>query len=130
MSESMLRTVLAITFAALSAGACSLGAARAGAQAAGPTVPADSAGVLRLSLAQSVELAQSRGQSARSAVSARDEARWANRAFGARLKPQLAFQGLLPSYTHSITPVVQPNGATQFYTLTQVQSTVGVMECV
>jgi outer membrane protein len=119
MSESMSRAVLV---------ALSLGVAvsRAGAQAVAPAVPADSAGVLRLTLAQSVELAQARGQSAKAAVSARDEARWENRAFGARLKPQLLFQGLLPSYTHSITPVVQPNGATQFFTLTQVQSTVGL----
>jgi outer membrane protein len=115
MSESMRRLAVLTVLTTLVAG-----------RAAAQTVPADSAGVIRLTLAQSVELAQARGQSARAATSARDEARWNARAFGARLKPQLAFQGLLPSYTHSITPVVQPDGATQFFTLTQVQSTVGV----
>jgi len=97
-----------------------------GAQAPVAAVARDSGGALVLTLAQSIELAQTRGRAAKAAVAARDVARWEDRAFSARLRPQLAFQGLLPRYEHSITPVVQPDGATAFLPLTEVQSTVGL----
>ena len=67
-----------------------------------------------LSLDGVVRLAQSAGLNARSAAGIRNAARWEERAFDARLWPQVRVTGTLPSYNQSITQVIQPDGTTSF----------------
>ena len=67
-----------------------------------------------LTLAQAIERAQRESYGARAAVSTRDAARQRDRAFGARLLPQLSIGGDLPIYNRSIIPVLQPDGSTLF----------------
>lgn len=67
-----------------------------------------------LTLQQAVDMAQRQGLQAQAAASTRDAARSRDRAFGARLLPQLALSGNLPRYNRSIIPVVQPDGSTFF----------------
>ncbi|MEP7346436.1 MAG: TolC family protein, partial [Gemmatimonadaceae bacterium] len=67
-----------------------------------------------ITLQQAVELAQRQSFSARSATGTREAARQRDRAFAARLLPQLSLSGDLPFYDRSIIPVVQPDGNTLF----------------
>lgn len=71
-------------------------------------------GQSNLTLAQAIERAQRESYGARAAVSTRDAARQRDRAFGARLLPQLSIGGDLPIYNRSIIPVLQPDGSTLF----------------
>src|SRR6185503_6495014 len=73
-------------------------------------------------LEQVVELAQRQGFAARSAVSARDAARWRDRAFSARLLPQIGLRGDMPNVSRAIIPVTQPDGKTLFVPQSQMQS--------
>jgi len=67
-----------------------------------------------LTLQQAVERAQRESFAARAAASTRDAAQQRNRAFGARLLPQISLDGDLPIYNRSIIPVLQPDGSTLF----------------
>jgi outer membrane protein len=67
-----------------------------------------------ITLSQAVALAQQQGLQARAARAARDAARYRHGAFTARLLPQLAVVGNVPSYNRSIIPVLQPDGSTLF----------------
>ncbi|MGI4738630.1 MAG: TolC family protein [Janthinobacterium lividum] len=51
------------------------------------------------------------GQQARAA---REGGYWAYRAYQASYRPQLAMQGVVPSFNRAIIPVVQPDGTTAF----------------
>ncbi len=51
------------------------------------------------------------GQQARAA---REGGYWAYRAYQASYRPQLALQGVVPSFNRAIIPVVQPDGTTAF----------------
>jgi outer membrane protein TolC len=66
-----------------------------------------------LTLQQAIDLAQKQSYQARAATATRDAARAHDRAFGARLLPQLSFTGG-PEYSRSILPVRQPDGSIQF----------------
>jgi outer membrane protein TolC len=67
-------------------------------------------------------MAQERGLAGNAARNARAAARWRQRAFSARLLPQLSLTGALPEYNRAIIPVVQPGGETQFRTQSQTTS--------
>jgi outer membrane protein TolC len=78
----------------------------------GAVTPAQ--GQAPVTLQQAVELAQRQSFGARAATGAREAARQRDRAFGARLLPQLSLDGNLPVYDRSIISVVQPDGSTLF----------------
>lgn len=67
-----------------------------------------------LTLQRAIELAQSQGNQAVAAKAARDAAFFRDRAFSARLLPQLSLGGTVPHYNRAIIPVVQPDGSTLF----------------
>ncbi|QKG57384.1 TolC family protein [Hymenobacter sp. BRD128] len=48
------------------------------------------------------------------ARAAREGGYWAYRAYQASYRPQLALQGVVPSFSRAIIPVVQPDGTTSF----------------
>ncbi len=68
----------------------------------------------QLTLQQAIELAQTQGLQAQVASGTRDAAQARNRAFNARLLPQLSLGGNVPSYNRSINPIVQPDGSTEY----------------
>ena len=53
----------------------------------------------------------------RQARAAREGGYWAYRAYQASYRPQLALQGVVPSFNRAIIPVVQPDGTTAFQTV-------------
>ena len=67
-----------------------------------------------MTLQQAIEIAQKQGLQARAVLDTREAARWRDRAFNARLMPQLSLTGTLPNYERAIVPVIQPDGTTQF----------------
>jgi outer membrane protein TolC len=80
-----------------------VGLAPAAAQeAAGLTLPA----LIQQTLAGSAPAVQARA--------AREGGYWAFRAYQAGYRPQLALQGVVPSFNRAIIPVVQPDGTTAF----------------
>jgi outer membrane protein len=79
-----------------------------------------------VTLQQAIELAQRQGMQARIALDTRDAARWRDRAFGARLMPQLSLTGTLPTYLNSIEPVIQPDGSTRYVPRKETQSALGM----
>jgi outer membrane protein TolC len=89
---------------------------RLGAQAA----PAQDA--KPLTLQDAIEMAQQQGPLAQVARSSRDVARWRDRAFNARLLPQLFLRGDAANLNHGINPITLPDGSTQFIGQSQNQS--------
>src|ERR1044071_3866125 len=67
-----------------------------------------------ITLQQAIELALKQGYAARAALATRDAARYRDHVFYSRLLPQLSLGGTMPSYTHSIISVLQPDGTTLF----------------
>ncbi|MGE5925774.1 MAG: TolC family protein [Gemmatimonadota bacterium] len=67
-----------------------------------------------LTLQRAIELAQSQGNQAVAARASRDAVLFRDRAFSARLLPQLSLGGTLPRYNRAIIPVLQPDGSTLF----------------
>jgi outer membrane protein len=84
------------------------------------------AGQQTLTLQEAIALAQQQGLAARAAVSARDAERWRDRAFSARRLPQLALEGVVPSFNRGITPVFRPDGTTAFVTQREMQSSLNL----
>ena len=80
-----------------------------------------------VTLQQAIELAQKQGMQARAVLDSRDAARWRDRAFNARLMPQLSLTGTLPNYERAIVPVVQPDGSTLFRPRQQTTSDLGMV---
>jgi len=78
------------------------GLAPAAAQVPGLTLPA----LIEQTLASSAPAVQARA--------AREGGYWAYRAYQAGYRPQLALQGVVPSFNRAIIPVVQPDGTTAF----------------
>lgn len=105
------------TVRALVAAAALAGAPLAAQDAAVATTPARP-----LTLGEVVSMAQRQGLVAQAARSGRDAARLRDRAFDARLLPQLSLAGDMPSLDRSITPVIQPDGTTLFHERSQMQS--------
>jgi outer membrane protein TolC len=79
-----------------------------------------------MTLQQAIEIAQKQGLQARVVLDTRDAARWRDRAFGARLLPQLSLTGTLPSYIRSIDPIIQDDGSTQYRPRRETTSTLGM----
>jgi len=79
-----------------------------------------------MTLQETIELAQKQSFGARAASGTREAARQRDRAFGARLLPQLSLDGNLPVYDRSIIPVVQPDGSTLFRAQQLNQSTLNM----
>ncbi len=75
-----------------------------------------------LTLEAAIALAQQNGAQAKAAVGSRDAARARDRAFSTQYFPLLSVGGTAPSYTRSITPVIQPDGATLYRPLQQTTS--------
>ena len=76
-----------------------------------------------LTLQDAVAIALERGSQARVATATRDAARYRDRAFGARLLPQLSLGGNLPKYNRSIIQAPQPDGSTLFRPQEQTDAT-------
>lgn len=79
----------------------------------------------QITLQEAIALAQKHGRAAQAARSALDAARWRDRAFRARLLPQVALVGT-PKVDRAIAPVIQPDGTTQFLPQSQMQSTLNL----
>jgi outer membrane protein TolC len=79
-----------------------------------------------MTLQQAIELAHKQGLQSRAAVDPRDAARWRDRAFNARLMPQLSLTGTLPNYERAIVPVTQPDGSTLFLPRRETTSALGM----
>lgn len=77
-------------------------------------LPATTSAQAGMTLRDAVDRAQRESFGARAAASTRDAARQRDRAFGARLLPQISLDGDLPIYNRSIIPVLQPDGSTLF----------------
>lgn len=75
-----------------------------------------------LTLQDAIVMAQRQGPSAQVARSQRDAARWRDRAFNARLRPQLFLRGDAADLNHGINPITLPDGSTQFIGQSQNQS--------
>jgi outer membrane protein len=75
-----------------------------------------------LTLTDAIEIAQRQGYSARGAAAAVEAARWREDAFRARLFPRLSLRGTAPDINRAITPVIQPDGTTQFVEQSQMNS--------
>ena len=73
-------------------------------------------GAQALTLRDAVALAQRQGLAARSASSAREAARWRDRAFSASLLPQVSLRGDLPTYSRSDVAVPLANSAPEYRT--------------
>ena len=80
-----------------------------------------------MTLQQAIEIAQKQGLQARAIVDTRDAARWRDRAFNARLMPQLSLTGTLPRYERAIVAVIQPDGTTQFKPRRETTSSLGMV---
>ena len=80
-----------------------------------------------MTLQQVIALAQKQGLQARAVLDTRDAARWRDRAFNARLMPQLSLAGTLPNYQRAILPVDQPDGSTLFRSVQQTTSDLGMV---
>jgi outer membrane protein TolC len=75
-----------------------------------------------LTLQEAITMAQRQGPSAQVARSQRDAARWRDRAFNARLLPQLFLRGDAANLNHGINSITLPDGSTQFIGQSQNQS--------
>lgn len=82
-------------------------------------VPAAALRAQEITLQQAIEMAQKQGPQARAAIAARESSRQRDRAFNARLLPQLSLNGNAPQYSRAITGVPQPDGTTLYTPLTQ-----------
>ena len=81
---------------------------------------ADAQGLQSLTLQDALALAQRQGFQARAAVGTRDAARSRDHLFLTQYLPSLSIGGnSAPSYTRSITPVIQPDGSTIYRPLQQ-----------
>ncbi len=79
-------------------------------------------GAQELTLGDAVAIAQRQGYSAKSAAAAVEAARRREDSFHSRLFPQLSLRGTAPDINRAITPVIQPDGTTQFVEQSQMSS--------
>jgi outer membrane protein TolC len=79
-----------------------------------------------LTLQDAIRMAQQQGPAAQVARSNRDAAHWRDRAFNARLLPQLFLTGDAANLDHGINPILFPDGTTQFINQSQNQSSLSL----
>lgn len=111
---------IAIGFRLSAVGVLLSGAAALGAQQPVPSTAQP------MTLQQAIALAQKQGLQARAVYDTREAARWRDRAFNARLMPQLSLTGTLPNYLNAIEPVIQPDGSTRFVPRRETTSALGM----
>ncbi|HEY3933920.1 MAG TPA: TolC family protein [Gemmatimonadales bacterium] len=75
-----------------------------------------------LTLHQAIELAQRQSYQARSAQSTLEGARDRDHLFNTTYLPSLTLGGTTPRYTRQITPVIQPDGTTQYLPLQETDA--------
>jgi outer membrane protein TolC len=75
-----------------------------------------------ITLQDAISMAQRQGPAAQIARSQRDAARYRDRAFNARLLPQLFLRGTAANLNHGINQVPQPDGSTLFLGQSQNES--------
>jgi outer membrane protein TolC len=61
-----------------------------------------------------LELALNQSAVAKQTQTSRDQSYWQWRTYQANYRPQLGLQGTLPGFSRAVTPVVQPDGTTDF----------------
>jgi len=88
--------------------------------------PANAPGARTITLAEAVALAEQQGLASRAARDGRDAARQRDRAFDARLFPQLRLSGNAADLDRGINPITLPTGETQFIRQAHNQSSLGV----
>ncbi|AHG88857.1 outer membrane efflux protein [Gemmatirosa kalamazoonensis] len=79
-----------------------------------------------LTLEQAVQRAAENGPAGRAALQAVRAARWRDKAFDARLMPQLSLDAVAPNLNRAIVPVVQPDGKTLYLAQRQMESSFSV----
>lgn len=79
-----------------------------------------------LTLADAVALALKQGLSAEASRDVLAQARARDRAFNARLMPQVSLDGTSANYNHAISGILQPTGETRFLPQSQSESAVGL----
>ncbi|HYD55121.1 MAG TPA: TolC family protein, partial [Gemmatimonadaceae bacterium] len=80
-----------------------------------------------ITLAEAVQTAERQGLAAQAARSTRDAARHRDRAFNARLLPQLGVSGNAADLNRGINPIPLPNGETQFVRQAENRSSLGLV---
>src|SRR5512145_3171639 len=75
-----------------------------------------------LSLKNVVDLAIRQSASVKYAQNTNVNYYWRWKNFKTRFRPQLTLNGELPNYTHTTTPVVQPDGSIEFKKVSQFQA--------
>lgn len=80
----------------------------------------------KLTLQQSIDLAQKQGYDAASAVATRDAARAREHAFSMRRLPQLSINATPAQFQKDIQPVIQGDGSTQFKPVEQMTARGGI----
>eukprot|EP01133_Synstelium_polycarpum_P002989 gene2989-3435_t len=69
---------------------------------------------LKLSLPQVVEMAKANSIAAKQAATVKETRYWEWRTYRSNYQPQLALSGILPGYSKTYSPVLQPNGTILF----------------
>ena len=88
----------------------------------GNALPVGDADTLSLSLSNVVELAVQQSASVKYAQNTNVNYYWRWKNFRTSFRPQLTLNGDLPNYTHTTSPVVQPDGSIEFKQVSQAQA--------
>ena len=68
----------------------------------------------RLKLQEVITMAQQQSAAAKQAEVSKESSYWKWRSFKADYRPQLSLNGTLPDFSRTYTPVIQPDGTTDF----------------
>jgi len=79
-----------------------------------------------LGLQEVITLAQQQSAAAKQAVVSHESSYWQWRSFKSDYRPQLSLNGTLPDFSRSYTPVIQPDGTTDFKPVSINNADVGV----
>jgi outer membrane protein len=88
----------------------------------GKALPAGDTDTLSLSLSNVVDLAIQQSASVKYAQNTNVNYYWRWKNFKTSFRPQLTLNGDLPNYTHTTSPVVQPDGSIEFKQVSQAQA--------
>ncbi|HJZ40686.1 MAG TPA: TolC family protein [Bacteroidales bacterium] len=88
----------------------------------GNALPANDTDTLSLSLSNVVDLAIQQSASVKYAQNTNVNYYWRWKNFKTSFRPQLTLNGDLPNYTHTTSPVVQPDGSIEFKQVSQAQA--------
>ncbi len=82
--------------------------------------------VISLSLKNIVDLAKSKSSAVKYEQNHNENAYWRFKNYQARFRPQLTLKGDLPNYTHTTTPVTQPDGSIKFQQISNAQTSLNL----